>query len=149
MTVQQLLGVNMGVLSIYIFFGLIAVELVAIKLFKAKGDVPAKDSIISVGMGLLSDPVNALSAVITLSILSFVQPYQIQKLPLTWTMFALCFVLDDLRFYVHHRIAHRCRWVWAMHVVHHSSQNYNFPIALRQAWTKHFTGTMLLKIPLV
>ena len=149
MTVQQLLGVNMGVLSIYIFFGLIAVELVAIKLFKAKGEVPAKDSIISIGMGLLSDPVNALSAVITLGILSFVQPYQIQKLPLNWTMFALCFVLDDLRFYTHHRIAHRCRWVWAMHVVHHSSQNYNFPIALRQAWTKHFTGTMLLKIPLV
>jgi len=149
MTVQQLLGVNMGVLSIVIFFSLIAVELIAIKLFRAKGAVPAKDSVLSIGMGLLSDPVNALSAVITLSILSFVQPYQIQKLPLTWTMFALCFVLDDLRFYVHHRIAHRCRWVWAMHVVHHSSQNYNFPIALRQAWTKHFTGTMLLKIPLV
>jgi len=149
MTVQQLLGVNMGVLSIIIFFSLIAVELIAIKLFKAKGAVPAKDSVLSIGMGLLSDPVNALSAVITLGILSFVQPYQIQKLPLTWTMFALCFVLDDLRFYTHHRIAHRCRWVWAMHVVHHSSQNYNFPIALRQAWTKHFTGTMLLKIPLV
>ena len=149
MTVQQLLGVNMGVLSIIIFFSLIAVELIAIKLFKAKGAVPAKDSVISIGMGLLSDPVNALSAVITLSILSFVQPFQVQTLPLTWTMFALCFVLDDLRFYTHHRIAHRCRWVWAMHVVHHSSQNYNFPIALRQAWTKHFTGTMLLKIPLV
>lgn len=149
MTVQQLLGVNMGVLSIVIFFSLIAVELIAIKLFKAKGAVPAKDSVLSIGMGLLSDPVNALSAVITLSILSFVQPFQFQTLPLTWTMFALCFVLDDLRFYTHHRIAHRCRWVWAMHVVHHSSQNYNFPIALRQAWTKHFTGTMLLKIPLV
>jgi sterol desaturase/sphingolipid hydroxylase (fatty acid hydroxylase superfamily) len=50
---------------------------------------------------------------------------------------------------VHHRIAHRCRWVWAMHVVHHSSQQYNLSVALRQSWTKHFTGTMLLKIPLV
>jgi len=86
MTVQQLLGVNMGVLSIIIFFSLIAVELIAIKLFKAKGAVPAKDSVLSIGMGLLSDPVNALSAVITLGILSFVEPYQIQKLPLTWTM---------------------------------------------------------------
>jgi sterol desaturase/sphingolipid hydroxylase (fatty acid hydroxylase superfamily) len=149
MTVQQLLGINIGLLSIYLFFGLIAVELIAIKLFKAKGSVPAKDSLVSIGMGLLSDPMNALSAVITLSILSFVQPYRVQTLPLNWTMFALCFVLDDLRFYVHHRIAHRCRWVWAMHVVHHSSENYNLPIALRQAWTKHFTGTMLLKIPLV
>jgi sterol desaturase/sphingolipid hydroxylase (fatty acid hydroxylase superfamily) len=58
-------------------------------------------------------------------------------------------VLDDLRFYLHHRICHRVRWGWAMHMVHHSSTNFNMPIALRQSWMKHFTGTMLLKIPLI
>ena len=36
-----------------------------------------------------------------------------------------------------------------MHVVHHSSQEYNLAVALRQGWTKHFTGTMLFKVPLV
>ena len=36
-----------------------------------------------------------------------------------------------------------------MHVVHHSSEEYNLAVALRQGWTKHFTGTMLFKGPLV
>lgn len=149
MTVRDLLGINIGLLSIGAFFLMIAVELVAIRVFRAKGSVPAKDSVVSIFLGLMSDPVNALSAFITLGLLSLVEPYQFQTLPLTWPVFALCFVLDDLRFYIHHRIGHRCRWVWAMHMVHHSSENYNLPVALRQAWTKHFTGTMLLKIPLV
>jgi sterol desaturase/sphingolipid hydroxylase (fatty acid hydroxylase superfamily) len=100
-------------------------------------------------MGFLSEPANAATAFITLGALAAVEPFQIATIPVTWATFLLCFVLDDLRFYVHHRIAHRVRWVWAMHVVHHSSQNYNLPIALRQSWTKHFTGTMMLKIPLV
>ena len=34
-----------------------------------------------------------------------------------------------------HRIAHRVRWVWASHVIHHSSQHYNLSTALRQTWT--------------
>ncbi len=149
MTVRDLLGINIGLVSLVAFFAMIAAELVAIRVFRARGAVPLKDSVASIFLGLMSDPVNALSAFLTLGILSLVQPFQIQTLPLTWPVFVLCFVLDDLRFYVHHRIGHRVRWVWAMHMVHHSSENYNLPVALRQAWTKHFTGTMLLKIPLV
>jgi hypothetical protein len=61
---------------------------------------------------------------------------------------ALCFVLDDLRYYWYHRIAHRCRWVWAEHVNHHSSQHYNLSTALRQSWTGTFTGMFILRIPL-
>ena len=61
----------------------------------------------------------------------------------------ICFIANDLRFYVHHRLAHRVRWPWAMHVVHHSSQHYNYSVALRQAWTKHFSGMLLLYVPLV
>jgi len=36
-----------------------------------------------------------------------------------------------------------------MHIIHHSSRRYSLAVALRQGWTKHFTGTTILKIPLV
>ncbi|RJT22931.1 sterol desaturase family protein [Chakrabartia godavariana] len=111
--------------------------------------MPAKDALTGIATGVLSDPVNGFSAFITLGILALVAPFQIYTLPVTLGTFLLCFFLDDLRFYCHHRVAHRCRWVWAMHVVHHSSEEYNLAVALRQGWTKHFTGTMLFKIPLV
>lgn len=62
---------------------------------------------------------------------------------------ALCFVLDDLRYYWVHRFGHRVRWVWASHVNHHSSQHYNLTTALRQTWTGTFTLMMVVRAPLI
>lgn len=38
----------------------------------------------------------------------------------------------DLIYYCNHRLSHESRWLWAMHVVHHSSERYNLSTALRQ-----------------
>lgn len=41
------------------------------------------------------------------------------------------FVLYDLAWYVDHRIAHRTGLFWALHHVHHSSNQYNMTVASR------------------
>jgi sterol desaturase/sphingolipid hydroxylase (fatty acid hydroxylase superfamily) len=38
----------------------------------------------------------------------------------------------DAIYYWNHRLNHESRWLWAMHVVHHSSEHYNLSTALRQ-----------------
>lgn len=38
----------------------------------------------------------------------------------------------DFLYYWNHRLMHECRYMWAIHVVHHSSQRYNLSTALRQ-----------------
>ncbi len=43
------------------------------------------------------------------------------------------FVLVDLCYYFSHRYAHEVNILWAGHVVHHSSEEYNLPVALRQS----------------
>ena len=58
-------------------------------------------------------------------------------------------VAQDFVYYWKHRAAHRIRWFWTAHVVHHSSQHYNLSTALRQPWNNHFTGFVLLSTPLV
>src|SRR3546814_10623798 len=65
-----------------------------------------------------------------------------------WWAWILCFLLDDLAYYVFHRAAHRVRWFWASHVIHHSSQHYNLSTALRQTWTGFFSLTFLFRLPL-
>lgn len=35
-------------------------------------------------------------------------------------------MLDDFTYYWFHRISHECRFWWAAHVNHHSSQQYNW-----------------------
>jgi sterol desaturase/sphingolipid hydroxylase (fatty acid hydroxylase superfamily) len=38
----------------------------------------------------------------------------------------------DLIYYLNHRLMHEVRGMWAIHVVHHSSEHYNLSTALRQ-----------------
>jgi sterol desaturase/sphingolipid hydroxylase (fatty acid hydroxylase superfamily) len=55
-----------------------------------------------------------------------------------WAIVAILaglFLADDLAYYWFHRGHHRVRVLWASHVVHHSSQYFNFSTALRQSWT--------------
>lgn len=52
----------------------------------------------------------------------------------TWALWVLTFVLIDLVFYIYHRISHRSRFLWAVHMNHHSSEEMNFSVAFRQAW---------------
>lgn len=40
----------------------------------------------------------------------------------------------DLIYYWNHRFMHQSRFLWAVHVVHHSSERYNLSTALRQPW---------------
>ncbi len=59
----------------------------------------------------------------------------IQLSPSDWWTWVLLFFADDLAYYCFHRSHHRIRLFWAMHVVHHSSEHYNFSTALRQDWS--------------
>lgn len=44
------------------------------------------------------------------------------------------FFAVDLCYYLFHRASHRINFLWAMHVVHHQSEEYNYSVALRQSW---------------
>ena len=44
----------------------------------------------------------------------------------------------DFLYYWNHRIQHESRWLWAIHVVHHSSERYNLSTALRQGVAESF-----------
>ena len=56
-----------------------------------------------------------------------------EMLPL-WLFWILTFVVIDLVFYIYHRMSHRIRFLWAIHLSHHSSEEMNFAVSFRQAW---------------
>jgi sterol desaturase/sphingolipid hydroxylase (fatty acid hydroxylase superfamily) len=51
--------------------------------------------------------------------------------PSTWVVGVLGV---DLLYYVFHRFGHRVNIGWAVHSVHHQSEEYNLAVALRQPW---------------
>ncbi len=48
----------------------------------------------------------------------------------------------DFIYYFNHRASHESRWLWAVHVVHHSSERYNLSTALRQPVAEGVTLTV-------
>lgn len=106
-----------------------------------------RDTLTSLAMGLGSSVAGLLTAGSVGAVFLWLYQFRLFDIPWTWWAWALCFVLDDLAYYVFHRTAHRVRWFWASHVNHHSSQHHNLSTALRQTWTGTIAFGFIFRLP--
>ena len=91
------------------------------------------------GLGLLIG--NFMVGLLTKSSIFFLYVYLYQfkfitvnELLPTWAVWIVTFVMIDFVYYWYHRFSHRVRFMWAVHMNHHSSEEMNFTVSLRQAW---------------
>lgn len=56
--------------------------------------------------------------------------FSIENVYLYWI---LLFLLEDVAFYIEHRVDHYCRIFWAVHVTHHSSEEFNLTTGFRSS----------------
>lgn len=130
------------------FILLVLAEMIVARLRNRKRYCP-KDTLTSLALGFGSTIAGLLTGGFVFALFVWFAQFRLVEVPWVWWAFVLCFVLDDLAYYVFHRCAHRVRWIWASHVVHHSSQHYNLSTALRQTWTGVFSLVFLFRLPLV
>jgi sterol desaturase/sphingolipid hydroxylase (fatty acid hydroxylase superfamily) len=123
------------VLSIPIFLAFIGAEL-WIARRRGRRLYRFADSIANLGNGIGEQIIQAFCIPITVGV--YVTVYAHARLTtlsthsvVAWVV--LFFALDFL-YYAYHRASHRVNFLWAGHVVHHSSEEYNFSVALRQSW---------------
>jgi sterol desaturase/sphingolipid hydroxylase (fatty acid hydroxylase superfamily) len=91
----------------------------------------------SIAMGAGSVLINLFTKFIYFLLFSYLyNNVSLVQLGFEWWVWLLCFFADDFSFYWHHRLSHHIRILWAAHSNHHSSQDYNLAIALRQSWTE-------------
>ena len=91
------------------------------------------------GLGLLIG--NFMVGLLTKSSIFFLYVYLYQfkfitvnELLPTWAVWIVTFVMIDFVYYWYHRFSHRVRFMWAVHMNHHSSEEMNFTVSFRQAW---------------
>jgi sterol desaturase/sphingolipid hydroxylase (fatty acid hydroxylase superfamily) len=75
--------------------------------------------------------------------------WRLFDIEMTLFTFGLLLIAQDFCYYWFHRASHRIRWMWAAHVVHHSSENMNFSTAFRQSLMYPLAGMWLFWLPLV
>jgi sterol desaturase/sphingolipid hydroxylase (fatty acid hydroxylase superfamily) len=133
------------------FILLLVVEMI-ISLRRDKSRYETRDTLTSLMLGTVSQVAGAAVGAAVIGMSVWVYQFHLFDIGIEfsrwWWAWILCFFLDDLAYYAFHRSAHRVRWFWASHVIHHSSQHYNLSTALRQTWTGFFSLTFLFRLPL-
>ena len=103
-----------------------------------------KDTFSSLAMGIGNVVVGLATKGVILAVYLWVYQFRIVSLDGgNWWVWVLLLLSDDFSYYWFHRVSHSCRYFWASHVVHHSSQRYNLSTALRQTWTGNLSGSFL------
>jgi len=83
-------------------------------------------------------------------VFAWVWPHRLFTIELSGlASFALLFFGLEFFYYWYHRAAHRVRFFWATHAVHHSPNQLTLTTAFRLGWTGKLTGTTLFFTPLV
>ena len=143
--------------SIPLFFLLIIVELVVARR-RQSAVYRLNDSISDLSCGILSQLLGVFTKLLVLGMYVWfaehlslqhfgLLPAWIARVPFgaesvpgawgidwaAWGTWTAAFVLVDLAYYVLHRYSHTIHLLWAGHVVHHSSEEYNLTVALRQS----------------
>jgi alkylglycerol monooxygenase len=125
------------VLATPVFLLLIGIE-AAVGVVRGRNTYRLADALSSISTGILSQVVALFATFLMIGIYTLVHRHlSIFDLPVdaAWVWIAGLLVYD-LCYYVLHRAGHRVAILWAAHVVHHQSEDYNLSTALRQSGTK-------------
>jgi sterol desaturase/sphingolipid hydroxylase (fatty acid hydroxylase superfamily) len=149
---------NYIALAVPVFLAIIFVEWLADRL-QDGGSYSLPDSVSSLSCGVLSQLCSVLSAGVFIGFFGYLYAALRPFAPVALSessaaAWLLALVGVDFAYYWWHRWSHQVNFLWALHVVHHQSRNYNLTTALRQSsfsvaisWTV-YVPLALLGVPL-
>jgi len=94
-----------------------------------------KDAWTNIALGFGSVLFGAVFSIISVFIYESALAYAPFQMPMdVWWTWTILLFADDFAYYWFHRVSHEMRFFWNFHVVHHSSNQYNLSVAVRQSW---------------
>ncbi len=134
------MGPNLIALAIPLFFLGIGVELVAAKV-KGRRVYRLGDAMSDMGCGIAQQLVSLfVSTAVLTGAYSWLSQFAPVKLPTAWLPWVVAVFAVEFAYYWWHRLSHEVNLLWAAHVVHHHSEDYNLAVALRQSVTTWLTS---------
>ena len=124
---------NYITLSIPIFFLLIGIELIVGRLKKEKL-YRFNDALTNINLGIGSQVVGIMTKGLLFLAYLYLYENRIFTFENTWVTWLFLFLGVDFFYYWFHRASHEINAMWAAHIVHHQSEDYNLSVALRQSW---------------
>lgn len=70
---------------------------------------------------------------ICLFVLDYFYRFHFTEIRQPWLYWTALVLAEDFMYYWLHRVDHYCRFFWAVHVTHHSSEEFNFTVGFRSS----------------
>ena len=115
---------------------------------KHKDTVRNMDMISSLGSGVTNVTKDVLG--LSISIIAYtwlVQQIAVYHVTTTWLTYLIAFLCIDFAGYWVHRWSHHINVFWNLHIIHHSSEEFNLACALRQSISMFVNPFTFLLIP--
>lgn len=129
------------------FIVLVLIEL-AYGFYKKEVHLNLFDTISSLSSGISNSIKDSLGLVIMIISYPFLYKYlALQSLTPSIGVYLIAFICIDFSEYWVHRISHKVNIFWNRHVIHHSSEEFNLPCALRQPVSNIFGIFAIFLIP--
>ncbi|MBT8149072.1 MAG: sterol desaturase family protein [Gammaproteobacteria bacterium] len=108
-----------------------------------------RDSLANGALALMHQASDAIALLLLMPAFYWLHSYRLFDITLSAGSIFIAFILQDFLYYWFHRASHNIHWLWAAHVVHHSSTRLNFSTAFRQSVTYPIAGMWLFWMPMI
>jgi sterol desaturase/sphingolipid hydroxylase (fatty acid hydroxylase superfamily) len=139
-SIQQFLSDNWLIaISTPIYIILIGLEVV-LSNYQRKKFYSFKDSLINLWLNVANTVLGLSFKVVSLFLLAFIFQFHFIEISHPILYWTLLFFALDFCFYFEHRAEHYVRILWAVHVTHHSSQEFNLTTGFRSSVFRPFVS---------
>ena len=133
--------------AIPFFMSLLVIERLVAWKMDAKV-INSMDTLSSLSSGITNVIKDVLG--LTLVIVSYdwlVDHIALFRIETSWVLYVLAFIGLDFAGYWNHRLSHQVNYFWNVHIIHHSSEEFNLACALRQSISNIFSTLTFFLIP--
>jgi len=93
----------------------------------------SKGTLYNIYLSALNFGLDILMLGTCLHVLNYFSAYQFFAIENAWAYWIILLIAEDFLFYILHYVDHYVRFFWAVHVTHHSSDEYNLTVGFRSS----------------
>lgn len=127
-----MLHINYLAFAIPAFFVFLYLEYALAVRLKKTHVFKYESSVSNVSIGIAERLLNLFIAASFYELFQYIYTnYAVFTIPNTWWVWVLLILATDLVWYWYHRLGHQVNFLWAAHIVHHQSEEFNLTVSAR------------------
>ena len=139
----------MSIEIILIALSPIFITFITYEFIKYRRHYDVKDSLANTALALMHQGADAIALLVLMPLFYWLYEFRVFDIELSLMSILVAFIFQDFLYYWFHKASHHIHWLWAAHVVHHSSTKMNFSTAFRQSLMYPIAGMWLFWLPMV